>query len=302
MTDGAADTALTSADRRLPPELADRARSHLQGAAGTAVPRAAATVALLRDGPTGVEVYLLRRVTTMAFASGMHVFPGGGVDPRDAVSPSGRSAGTGWGGPSPERWALALGADLRTTRGLLCAAVRETFEECGVVLAGLDANDVVSEATDAGWEADREALIAHTLSFAEVLERRQLVLRTDLLRPWSRWITPEFEPRRYDTYIFLAALPTGQQARHVGGEADQADWIRPSDAVQAVRSGTMAMLPPTLATLIGLATLIETAAAPTAHAAMHLATGRSMAAILPRAVQTEGEARIVLPGEPGYDQ
>src|SRR4051794_20159377 len=127
--------------RRLPPEFVARVRALQEGAA-PAVPRDASTVVLLRDGPdgpgSGVEACLLRRVTTMAFAAGMHVFPGGGVDPADAEEP-GPNGPADWVGPSPQSWTSVLDAEPGLARALVCAAVRETFEESGVLLAGADA-------------------------------------------------------------------------------------------------------------------------------------------------------------------
>lgn len=279
---------LTRADRRLPAALAERAREFGRSADPPVAPRSAATVVLLRDASTGLEAYLLRRVSTMAFAAGMHVFPGGGVDVRDA------DAMTGWAGPATEEWAETLRTGAATARSLLGAAVRETFEESGVLLAGATGDEVVRDTATADWEAERVALADGTLALATMLVRHRLVLRTDLLRAWARWVTPEFEPRRYDTYVFLAALPAGQLTRAVAGEADQAEWIRPVDAVDAFRSGRMPMLPPTVATLVGLIP------ATTVAAAMALASGRSMAPVMPRPVLADDGAYLLLPGEEGY--
>ncbi len=214
------------------------------------IPKGAATVVLLRGaaGETGaLEVYLLRRHPGMAFAAGMYAFPGGTVDPRD------RDPRMGWAGPSPAHWAKRLGCDEAEARALVCAAVRETFEESGVLLAGGSADTLVSDTTGADWEADRAALVDRSLAFADLLHRRGLVLRTDLLKAWAHWITPEFEPRRYDTRFFLAAMPTGQRTRDVSGEADDVTWMRPADAVATVDEGAMQMLPPTYITLTELA-------------------------------------------------
>src|SRR3954451_14199459 len=213
-------------------------------------PRHASTVVLLRDAGerAGVEAYLLRRQKTMAFAAGMHVFPGGSVDNRDEALDE-----TSWVGPAPSAWAGLLTADVRLATALVCAAVRETFEESGVLLAGGSADEVVADTSADDWEADRVALLARSLSFAELLDRRRLVLRADLLRPWAHWITPEVEPRRYDTRFFVAALPTGQRTRDVGGEADQVTWARPQDALDAFARGELGMLPPTAFTLGELA-------------------------------------------------
>jgi len=208
-----------------------------------AVPRDAATVLLLRAADPGpVEVYLLRRVRGMPFAGGMTAYPGGSVDPRDAdVHP-------GWIGPSPAVWAESFGCTERLARALVCAAVRETFEESGVLLASPSGGDVVV-ADDVEWEARRQALLARELSLGGLLEAQELTLRADLLRPWAHWITPVDEPRRYDTRFFVAALPVGVQARDVSGEADEAVWVTPVEALAQYDRGDRAMLAPTLYTL-----------------------------------------------------
>src|SRR6059058_5277734 len=125
---------------RLPREMAEHARAISQGTVTAAEPRHAATVVLLRDGSAGVEAYLLRRQKTMAFAAGMYVFPGGSVDPRDQSLPE-----SSWVGPRPIDWATLLTADDALAKALVCAAVRETFEESGVLLAGTDADTVVAD-------------------------------------------------------------------------------------------------------------------------------------------------------------
>ncbi len=214
--------------------LAERAREFYASGGVPATPKLAATVILLRPGP---EVYLIRRAATMAFAAGMHAFPGGTVDPRDAaVQPA-------WAGPDPAAWAARLGLDEPAARAVVSAAVRELFEESGVLLAGPDTDAVVEDVSGDDWEAARLALIARAVGFAELLADRRLVLRSDLLTPWDRWLTPEFEPRRYDTYFFLARLPRSQVTRDVGGEADQVLWGPPGELAR------LAMLPPTSATL-----------------------------------------------------
>ncbi len=110
-------------------------------------------------------------------------------------------------------------------------AVRETFEESGVLLAGEHADDVVADTTGEDWERDRAALEARELALTDFLTRRGLVLRTDLLGVWRAWLTPEFEPRRYRTWFFVADLPEGQRTRDVSSESDQVTW---SPAMQAV--------------------------------------------------------------------
>ncbi|GGZ25464.1 NUDIX hydrolase [Streptomyces nitrosporeus] len=232
-----------------PPEWPARIRALASGELTAVTPRRAATVMLLRDGApdaagAGPVVYMLRRRTSMAFAAGMYAYPGGGVDPRDD------DRCVRWSGPSLETWAARLG--LRTAAGaqaVVCAAVRETYEEAGVLLAGPTADSVVGDTTGADWEADRQALVDRKLSFAEFLDRRDLVLRSDLLGAWARWITPEFEPRRYDTWFFVAALPEGQRTRNASTEADRTVWIRPDAALAGYDRGELLMMPPTVATL-----------------------------------------------------
>src|SRR4051794_2025663 len=140
-------------------------------------PRQAATVLLLRDGSPGLEVYLLRRTKGMPFAGGMTAYPGGGVDPRDGDSE------IAWAGPSPAQWAEAFGRDERMARELVCAAVRETFEEAGVLLAGSDDGSVVPDVSGDDWEEQRQALLTRELSPAELPARRRPAPRPGPLPP-----------------------------------------------------------------------------------------------------------------------
>jgi len=228
----------------LPPQLVEHAREFAEGRRTPAEPRDAATVGLARAGEKGPEVYLLRRQTSMAFAGGMCVFPGGGVDPRDF------DASVAWAGPDPSVWAAQLVTSGEMARALVCAAVRETFEESGVLLAGPSAGDVVADTTGSDWEADRQALEARELSFTAFLDRRGLVLRTDLLGVWSAWCTPEFEPRRFRTWFFVAALPPGQRTRDVSSESSSVTWLPAAGACDAVDAGELGMMPPTYLTCL----------------------------------------------------
>ncbi|UMG93933.1 NUDIX hydrolase [Nocardioides sp. TF02-7] len=204
----------------------------------------AATVVLLRDGAAGPEVYLLQRQVSMDFAAGMCVFPGGGVDPRDF------DASVGWAGAAPAEWAARLGTDEETARALVCAAVRETFEESGVLLAGESPGSVVADTTGADWEADRHALESRELAMSDFLARRGLVLRTDLLGAWHGWLTPAFEPKRYRTWFFVARLPEGQRTRDVSTESSSVVWRPASAAADDADAGRLAMLPPTYLTCL----------------------------------------------------
>ena len=267
---------------RLPEEFAARAREIEEGRAEAVTPRDASTVILLRDAPDGgLLVYLLRRVSSMKFAPGAYVFPGGSVDPRDA------DLSVTWSGPSAAEWGTAFGASEGLARELVSAAVRETFEESGVLLAGPAEHTIVEDTSGDDWEADRQALLDRSLSLAELFTRRSLVLRGDLLRPWAHWITPDFETRRYDTRFFVAALPAGQRTRDVSTESDRVTWARPEDAAAAARRGEMPMLPPTVVTLTELAGYSSVAEV--------LAAPRAIRPLMPRARVTDGGVFLEVP-------
>ncbi|MFI9170999.1 NUDIX hydrolase [Streptomyces lincolnensis] len=270
-----------------PPEWPNRIRALASGTLTPAAPRRAATVMLLKDAETGPLVHMLRRRASMAFAGGAYAYPGGGVDPRDD------ERHVGWAGPTRAWWAKRLGVEETTAQAIVCAAVRETYEEAGVLLAGPAADSVVGDTTGEDWEADRAALVGRELSFAEFLDRRGLVLRSDLLGAWTRWITPEFEPRRYDTWFFVAALPEGQRTRNASTEADRTVWIRPGEAAVSYDEGELLMMPPTIATL---RQLIPYA---TAAEALDAAPERDLTPVLARA-RLEGD-EIVL-SWPGHDE
>jgi len=255
--------------------LAERVRALRDGTAVPATPRDAATVVLLRDAPGGPEAYLLRRVRAMSFAGGMHVFPGGSVDPADT------GAEIAWAGPAAAQWAGWLSCDEPLARALVCAAVRETFEESGVLLAGRDEHSVLADVSTDDWESERAALEAREQSLSQLLARRGLVLRADLLRPYAHWITPEAEPKRFDTRFFLAELPAGQACREAGGEADSRLWVRPADAL----SDGLVMMPPTRTALADLVSAPDVAAA--------LAAERTVRPVLP-AFDLDADGGVVL--------
>jgi 8-oxo-dGTP pyrophosphatase MutT (NUDIX family) len=227
---------------------------------------------------------MLRRRASMAFAGGAYAYPGGGVDPRDD------DLRVRWAGPTRAWWADRLGVAEAEAQAIVCAAVRETYEEAGVLLAGPDPDSVVGDTTGPDWEADRAALVARELSFAEFLDRRGLALRSDLLGAWTRWITPEFEHRRYDTWFFVAALPEGQRTRNASTEADRTVWIRPEDAAAGYDKGELLMLPPTVATLrqlVGYGSPAEALAA---------APSRDLTPVLARARLVGDEVVLSWPG------
>jgi 8-oxo-dGTP pyrophosphatase MutT (NUDIX family) len=179
-----------------------------------AVAHPAATVLLLRDGPRGVEVYLQRRPRRLGFAGGLWVFPGGRVDDADRDP----AIDEHWSGPPPAAWAERLGVDVSTARGYVVAACRETLEEAGVLL-GRPAPPPRSLA------AAREHLLSGSRHLAQVLGDLGVRLDTGPLRYWAWWVTPEGEPRRYDTRFFLAPLPHGAAVSAHTGEVIEELWV-----------------------------------------------------------------------------
>ncbi|HWG65477.1 MAG TPA: NUDIX hydrolase [Streptosporangiaceae bacterium] len=252
--------------------------------------RDASSVLLLRPagglGSPGIEVYMLRRVRSMAFAPGAYVFPGGSVDPRDAQGE------VSWAGPPPRQWGELLEAPPALARALVCAAVRETFEESGVLLAGPTPDTVVADTSGGDWEAERQALLDRSLSLGELLSRRGLVLRSDLLRPWARWITPVPEARRYDTRFFAAALPPGQRTRDVGGEADQVAWAQPGNVLATATRGEVHLLPPTVCCLAQLQTC--------GHVSAALRAPRQMTPVIPGVIEADGAFWLTVPADLEY--
>lgn len=274
------------ATRRLPDDLVEHARAFTDGDKQPVDAKHASTVVLMRQGdgePGGLEVYLLRRHVDMAFAAGMCVFPGGGVDRRDF------DADIGWVGPSPAEWAELLGTDEAFARALVCAAVRETFEESGVLLAGPTEETVVADTTGEDWESDRRRLEAREVSFTEFLDRRGLKLRTDLLRLWGSWVTPVFEPRRFNARFFVAELPAGQVTRDVSTESDHVVWMTVREAIRAVDAHEMLMLPPTYCTCLEIYDFTHP------DEALAAAESRDLSSVEPQAVVDEQGAYLSIP-------
>jgi 8-oxo-dGTP pyrophosphatase MutT (NUDIX family) len=229
-------------------------------------PRPASTVVLLREGPASgspgadqpagrgaPEVLLLRRHKRSGFAAGAWVFPGGIVDPqdRDAALP------VLCDGPSPEAWARRLGMDDPAEAfAYVVAAVREAFEETGILLARADVGaDPQRDAAEARHAvvAHRDALLAGTTSLREIAAEHALRYATDEMVYVAHWITPEPEPRRYDTRFFLAPLPAGQECVLHEPELVEARWLTAAEATAQFEAGELSMLPPTVHTLRRLA-------------------------------------------------
>jgi 8-oxo-dGTP pyrophosphatase MutT (NUDIX family) len=168
------------------------------------------------------------------------VFPGGGVDPRDGEQ------GLPWSGPSPSEWGDRLGCSPTEAQMYVAAAIREMFEECGVLMASPSASGPLARVDGPRWRLVRDRLLARELSLADVLHQNGLVLRSDLVAAKAHWLTPVFEPRRFDTWFFAAVMPSHQVADGDTTEAAEAGWYVPSELLEAYAAGSAAMLPPTV--------------------------------------------------------
>jgi 8-oxo-dGTP pyrophosphatase MutT (NUDIX family) len=249
----------------------------------------AATVLLVRDAePSGVEVFVLRRAASAVFAAGMYVFPGGRVDDIDHAAEL-----------EPYCDGLddaAASARLGVERGGLAywvAAVRECFEEAGVLLARRRDGGPVTVLED-----DRRAVHDGELSMEELCRRDDLVLDLTAIRYIAHWVTPVGEsPRRFDTRFFLAAAPPDQEGVHDDAELVHSMWVRPEDAVAQAEAGELVMLPPTIANLRFVAPSPDVAAALDAADAVG-----TPPRILPKLrLDADGRPQIALPGDPDYD-
>jgi glyoxylase-like metal-dependent hydrolase (beta-lactamase superfamily II)/8-oxo-dGTP pyrophosphatase MutT (NUDIX family) len=209
-------------------------------AADPVVPIPAATVVVLRESTAGPEVLLTHRPPTMVFAADMHVFPGGRVDPGDAsIELAARSA------IESEAAAARLGGDVAPEAALAAhvAAIRELWEEAGILLAE-------TAATPVELAAARATLVDGTADFGGLAEQLGLRLRTDLLQPLSRWVTPPGYPRRFDARFFAAVLPEGAADPTIAsGEVVSLEWFRPADALDAMADGRIGLWLPTSSTL-----------------------------------------------------
>jgi 8-oxo-dGTP pyrophosphatase MutT (NUDIX family) len=241
-------------------------------------------VLLLRDGAAGLEVFMVERHHEIDFATGALVFPGGQVDAADAdPALAARCAG-------------ASGLD-ETGRALRVAAIRETFEEAGVLLVRRrGAEALVGAAELAGIEArHRAALHAGERTLAEIVAREDLELALDLLVPFAHWITPVFMPKRFDTWFFVVAAPADQLALHDGHESVDSLWIRPCDAESARSAGRRTIIFPTLLNVRKLGR------AATVAEALANARREPVVTVLPR-IEKRGETpTMVLPADAGYD-
>jgi 8-oxo-dGTP pyrophosphatase MutT (NUDIX family) len=233
--------------------------------------RPAATVMLVRDTDAGVEVFMMRRTTSAAFASGMYVFPGGRVDTADGAG----------------------------DEGFAVAAIREAFEEAGVLLAR-DRSGALLRGDHAAF-AERNAVHRGAVGLRELCDRHGLTPCTDELAWVAHWITPvgEAGARRFDTRFFVAAAPSDQLLSHDNHETIASMWVRPADAIERHRAGVLTMMPPTISNLRFLdehRTVAEVMAA-----AWLIGTPPAILPKIANGATSRQRNDVLLPGDPGYE-
>jgi len=202
----------------LPPDLEGAARSWIEhGERTPRAPRLASSVILLRDSPTGLETWLGYR--TGSSPLGVLAFPGGSLEATDDDA-------VGWLGPSPQHWAEQMGtSDVGLARRHVVGAIRELFEETGILLAGPDLSTTVELTSSADWMRAREAVAEQEKSFTDLLAKRGLSLRTDLLKPLVNWLSPDFAHRRFNTRYFAATVPVNQQPSLLASKGIWGRWV-----------------------------------------------------------------------------
>ena len=267
-----------------------------EGPNATLVPRDAATVMLVRDHEGHLEVFMLRRHLNSAFLGGAYVFPGGAVDDHDRhedleVVCRGRTDAVASEllGLDPPEGGLAFWV----------AGIREAFEEAGVLLAyGADGRivDWTDPDVAARFEAHRKSVDAGERRFVDICVDEGLQLAVDTMHYFSHWITPVGPPRRFDTRFFVAKAPEGHTYLHDERETIDNQWVRPNDAVAQQERGEVDMIFPTLRTLSDIGRFDTTDELLAAAAAIE-----DVPTMLPRAVSDHEGVRILLPGDPGYD-
>jgi 8-oxo-dGTP pyrophosphatase MutT (NUDIX family) len=255
------------------------------------VPLPAATVAIVRDSHAGIEVLMLQRNLRSGFVAGVHLFPGGALDEADAAIEAAK---------------LCCGLDDRAASRILgleagglaywVAAIRESFEEAGILLAYDDGGELVAltdERLAGRFLVHRREVNAGEREFIAMLNEEGLRLAADRLTFFGHWITPVGAPRRYDTRFFLAAAPEGQEPLHDSLETIDHLWVRPAVALDRQRKGEFKMRTPTVHTLKTFADY------DTVGSLLKSIGQGEVPAILPRITK---DGKRLLPGDPGYEE
>jgi 8-oxo-dGTP pyrophosphatase MutT (NUDIX family) len=256
--------------------------------------RRAATVMLVRDGDDGLEVFMLRRNPASVFVGGAFVFPGGAVDDHDLHDGIAEHCV----GLDDDAASTALGLD-DGGLGFWVAAIRECFEESGLLLAYDRTGDIVrfdDPAVEARFGEHRRRVDAGEMAMADLCRAEDLALACDTIHYFSHWITPVGPPRRYDTRFFVARAPDAQVGLHDDRETVANLWVSPAEALERGRAGELEIIFPTVRNLEALTRF------DTADDVLAAARGLTdIPAERPRIVQEDGGTRILLPGDPGYE-
>jgi 8-oxo-dGTP pyrophosphatase MutT (NUDIX family) len=257
-----------------------------------ATPAHAATLVLLRDRPAGgVDVLLMQRHRASKFAAGDFVFPGGKIEADDAPA----DAAVWCAGLDPGAASRVLGLERPPAVALAhwIGAIRETFEEVGILLARGPGGGALRP-DPARLETYRRACHSDKQAFWTMLRTERLTLATDRLVYFAHWITPEESPLRFDTRFFAAEMPPGQEATVDGREVIAVRWFSPREAIDAATRGEISLRNPTVRNLM----LFEGAAS--VAAALSRLAGRAVVTIRPRVLEAGGTRRVLMPGDPGY--
>lgn len=246
-------------------------------------PRPAATVMMLRDGPDGMEVFMVKRHHQIDFATGALVFPGGSADPGDC---------------SATVRARCDGADQYDDEELRfrVACVREAFEETGLLLCRRPDADHVLEADECeALHHYRDKLESNELDFGEFLARENLICVANRLSHFAHWITPAGMPKRFDTHFYAAQAPARQLAKHDGGENVDSVWITPAEACAAADRGEYTIIFPTRVNIEKL----DRMGRDVATAMANIEQDR-VVTVLPQVTPIEGGRIMKIPAEAGY--
>jgi 8-oxo-dGTP pyrophosphatase MutT (NUDIX family) len=247
-------------------------------------PLLSATILLVRDGRSGLELFMVQRHHQIDFATGAMVFPGGKLEPGDRD-------------PALRARAPAAAALPDAELALRAGAIRETFEEARVLLARRRGSaSLVSGDEELAIEArHRAALESHEIVLADLLAAEDLELACDLLVPFAHWITPEFMPKRFDTHFFLVEAPADHVAVHDGHESVDSVWITPAAAEAEAEAGRRSIIFPTLQNVKKLGRAKSVAEA------LAAARREPIVTVLPRVVKTERGTLFRIPPEAGYE-